>query len=346
MLFISHRFDEVFALCDAVTVMRDGGYIATDAHRRRRPSTSSCGRWSAAMSRSCSPSRPAEIGGRRARGRGPHPRRRLPRHQLHGAVRRDRRPGRARRRRPERGRPGGLRRRPRTTPAPCASTAGRCRRATRGSRWRAASRSSPRTAASRGSCSTRASRATSRSPIRSRWRRLGLLCGAAGERVRRDLGQPARGEDPRRSTPRPCTLSGGNQQKVVLGKWLATEPEGADRRRADPRHRRRHQGRGAPAALRTRRQGVAVLMISSELPEVLGMADRVLVMREGRLTGEFPRARRPPRPSCSPPPPRRRAPYDRHPSRPSRPSRSLTAARRPSCSRRSSGRARLASWSR
>ena len=86
-------------------------------------------------------------------------------------------------------------------------------------------------------------------------------------------------------------LSGGNQQKVVLAKWLATEPDGADRRRAHPRHRRRHQGRGAPAAVASwPPTGVAVLMISSDLPEVLGMADRVLVMHEGRLAAEIPRA--------------------------------------------------------
>ena len=85
-------------------------------------------------------------------------------------------------------------------------------------------------------------------------------------------------------------LSGGNQQKVVLAKWLATGAAGADRRRAHPRHRRRHQGRGAPAALRAGRRGGRGLMISSELPEVLGMADRVLVMREGRLVAELARA--------------------------------------------------------
>jgi rhamnose transport system ATP-binding protein len=86
------------------------------------------------------------------------------------------------------------------------------------------------------------------------------------------------------------TLSGGNQQKVVLGKWLATEPKvlivdeptrGIDVGTKAEVHR----------LLSTLAQeGMAILMISSELPEVLGMADRVLVMREGRLTGEFPRA--------------------------------------------------------
>ena len=86
------------------------------------------------------------------------------------------------------------------------------------------------------------------------------------------------------------TLSGGNQQKVVLGKWLATGPKvlivdeptrGIDVGTKAEVHRLMSELAG---------QGVAVLMISSELPEVLGMADRVLVMYEGRLTGELSRA--------------------------------------------------------
>ncbi|MEV8134513.1 sugar ABC transporter ATP-binding protein [Microbacterium aurantiacum] len=86
------------------------------------------------------------------------------------------------------------------------------------------------------------------------------------------------------------TLSGGNQQKVVLGKWLATEPtvlivdeptRGIDVGTKSEVHRLLSE---------LAQQGLAILMISSELPEVLGMADRVLVMREGRLTGEFSRA--------------------------------------------------------
>jgi rhamnose transport system ATP-binding protein len=85
------------------------------------------------------------------------------------------------------------------------------------------------------------------------------------------------------------TLSGGNQQKVVLGKWLATEPRvlivdeptrGIDVGTKAEVHRLMSELAG---------EGVAVLMISSELPEVLGMADRVLVMHEGRLTAELSR---------------------------------------------------------
>jgi rhamnose transport system ATP-binding protein len=86
------------------------------------------------------------------------------------------------------------------------------------------------------------------------------------------------------------TLSGGNQQKVVLAKWLATDPRllivdeptrGIDVGTKAEVHRLLSELAG---------RGIAILMISSELPEVLGMADRVLVMREGRITGRLDRA--------------------------------------------------------
>ncbi|MEC3979687.1 sugar ABC transporter ATP-binding protein [Amycolatopsis sp. H20-H5] len=86
------------------------------------------------------------------------------------------------------------------------------------------------------------------------------------------------------------TLSGGNQQKVVLAKWLATAPKvlivdeptrGIDVGTKAEVHRLLSRLAG---------EGIAILMVSSELPEVLGMADRVLVMHEGRLAAEIPRA--------------------------------------------------------
>jgi rhamnose transport system ATP-binding protein len=85
------------------------------------------------------------------------------------------------------------------------------------------------------------------------------------------------------------TLSGGNQQKVVLAKWLARHPSlliideptrGIDVGTKAEVHRILD---GLVA------DGLAVLMISSELPEVLGMADRVIVLREGRITAELSR---------------------------------------------------------
>lgn len=82
-------------------------------------------------------------------------------------------------------------------------------------------------------------------------------------------------------------LSGGNQQKVVIAKWLATRPrviildeptKGIDI--------------GSKAAVHEfmaelAAEGLAVIMVSSEIPEVLGMSDRVIVMREGRIAAEF-----------------------------------------------------------
>jgi rhamnose transport system ATP-binding protein len=86
------------------------------------------------------------------------------------------------------------------------------------------------------------------------------------------------------------SLSGGNQQKVVLAKWMATDPQvlildeptkGVDV--------------GSKSAVHTivadlAAGGMAVIMVSSDLPEVLGMADRVIVMRRGRVRATFDRA--------------------------------------------------------
>ncbi|MDC5697520.1 sugar ABC transporter ATP-binding protein, partial [Intrasporangium calvum] len=83
------------------------------------------------------------------------------------------------------------------------------------------------------------------------------------------------------------TLSGGNQQKVVLARWLALNPKvlllDEPTRGVDV---------GAKAELyriirSVAREGVGVVVISSELPEVLGICDRILVMREGRVVGEL-----------------------------------------------------------
>ena len=82
-------------------------------------------------------------------------------------------------------------------------------------------------------------------------------------------------------------LSGGNQQKVVLGKWLATNPRILI---MDEPTRGIDVGAKAEIHQLMRRlagEGMAILMISSELPEVLGMSDRVLVMNGGRIVGEF-----------------------------------------------------------
>lgn len=85
-------------------------------------------------------------------------------------------------------------------------------------------------------------------------------------------------------------LSGGNQQKVVLAKWLATNPQllivdeptrGIDVGTKSEVHKLLSQ---------KAQEGLAVLMISSELPELLGMADRILVMREGHIVRELSRA--------------------------------------------------------
>lgn len=86
-----------------------------------------------------------------------------------------------------------------------------------------------------------------------------------------------------------ATLSGGNQQKVVLAKWLATSPEilfldeptrGID---VGAKSEIYHLMRGLADS------GKSIIMISSEMPELIGMCDRILVMKDGRINGELER---------------------------------------------------------
>jgi rhamnose transport system ATP-binding protein len=118
--------------------------------------------------------------------------------------------------------------------------------------------------------------------------RLGLIFGADEDRLALEWAARLQLKYHRLRDP-VDVLSGGNQQKVVLAKWLATEPQvlivdeptrGIDVGTKSEVHRLLSELAG---------RGVAVLMISSELPEVLGMADRVLVMHEGRLVSELSR---------------------------------------------------------
>jgi rhamnose transport system ATP-binding protein len=118
--------------------------------------------------------------------------------------------------------------------------------------------------------------------------RAGLILGGRENRFGADWAQRLQVRYGRASAP-VSLLSGGNQQKVVLAKWLARSPallivdeptRGIDVGTKSEVHRLLGSLAG---------DGVAVLVISSELPEVLTLADRVLVMREGRLAASMTR---------------------------------------------------------
>jgi len=118
--------------------------------------------------------------------------------------------------------------------------------------------------------------------------RAGVLDRAAEQRVADDMIRSLGIKTPGADVP-VRQLSGGNQQKVALGRWLVRPPsllildeptQGVDVGAKAEIHRLM----GDLAA-----QGLAILMISSELPEVLGMSDRVLVMRGGTLAASFTR---------------------------------------------------------
>jgi len=124
--------------------------------------------------------------------------------------------------------------------------------------------------------------------IRRKLTRWGLISPsrerAAADRIVADLSVRAA------STAAPAeSLSGGNQQKLVLGKWLATHPDvlildeptrGID---VGAKHEIHELMRGLAAG------GSALLLISSDLPELLSLSDRIVVMRAGRIAGELGR---------------------------------------------------------
>jgi D-xylose transport system ATP-binding protein len=107
---------------------------------------------------------------------------------------------------------------------------------------------------------------------------------AAGERMSRDLRVKARNVYTVAGT-----LSGGNQQKVVLAKWLLTKPRvlflDEPTRGIDVGAKQEIYAQINKLAS----TGLAIVLVSSELPEVLGLSDRVVVLHEGRITGEFTR---------------------------------------------------------
>jgi rhamnose transport system ATP-binding protein len=119
-----------------------------------------------------------------------------------------------------------------------------------------------------------------------RLRRAGLIRASAERELAADWAVRLKIKYGRLKDP-VATLSGGNQQKVVLAKWLGRHPtvlivdeptRGIDVATKAEVHN---------LLIRLAREGVAILMISSELPEVLRVSDRILVMREGRLMAEF-----------------------------------------------------------
>jgi rhamnose transport system ATP-binding protein len=286
LVFISHRFEEVFALCDTITVMRDGSYVAT----HRTGDTSSPAIVAEMVGREVAdlfPKTPAEIGepvleveGLEARGVF---------HDVSFTVRRGEIVGLA-------GLVGAGRSEiARAVFGVDGYDAGRVKL-----NGRPVPRRKPRAAIEAGMAFVPEDRRAQglvteasvtrnvASVIRGGIARAGLITTGAENRAagpwagRLEVKTNALDMSAR-------TMSGGNQQKVVIAKWLATEPDlliideptrGIDVGTKAEVHRLLSELAG---------QGMAILMISSELPEVLGMADRVLVVCEGRITADLPR---------------------------------------------------------
>ncbi len=126
-------------------------------------------------------------------------------------------------------------------------------------------------------------------PIVGRLARFGVVCRTRERRISTeavDASQVrATGVDQAVSS-----LSGGNRQKVAFAEWLTTGPVAADPRRTRSRRRCRQQGADYKIIAELADAGLTVLLISSDLPEILAMSDRMLVIAEGRLAASFTRS--------------------------------------------------------
>ncbi|MCE0536461.1 sugar ABC transporter ATP-binding protein [Kineosporia rhizophila] len=286
LVFISHRFDEVFELCDTVTVMRDGSYIGT----RPIAGTTVAEMVNLMVGREVAelfPKQETEIGEEvlkveNLQSAGVF-------HDISFSVRRGEIVGLA-----------GLVGAGRSEIARAVFGVDRYDSGTVTMKGEAVAPKNPRAAIRSGMAFipedrrkqglvTEASVAENvAGVIRRNLAKAGLLTRAAENKA---VGPwAARLEVKTNALDAPArTMSGGNQQKVVIAKWLATNPDlliideptrGIDVGTKSEVHRLLSELAG---------QGMAILMISSELPEVLGMADRVLVISEGRLTADLPR---------------------------------------------------------
>jgi ribose transport system ATP-binding protein len=119
-------------------------------------------------------------------------------------------------------------------------------------------------------------------PLLPKLRRFGLIDDARGGRIAESFVQSLQIKTGSLDTPARL-LSGGNQQKIVIGKWLATEPDilVMDEPTAGVDIGAKTEILGVIRALAD--QGKGVIVISSELAEVLAVSDRILILREGRL---------------------------------------------------------------
>ncbi|HEY3313597.1 MAG TPA: sugar ABC transporter ATP-binding protein [Anaerolineales bacterium] len=126
-------------------------------------------------------------------------------------------------------------------------------------------------------------------PNLGRFQRLGMLFGNLEKLSVRNIINDLQIR-PSRPEVMAENLSGGNQQKIVIGKWLLTEPKLVI---FDEPTRGIDVGAKAEIYQRIReltRRGMGLIMASSELPELIGMCDRILVFHEGRVAGELKRS--------------------------------------------------------